>query len=447
LLQSFLLTARIGSGEYVSGGEPQVAVRLTFSRTARFSNLDKLGKRAMSVGANDDLNAASHTFTIKCNSQAMGLRFTEQILKDQTRAFRSILESATYDQQGVARFTTDPNAASPSRAEDFASVIRQLADFGRSLYRAIGTNAPKALRDELRDLAATSDKTIQVVRYDANFVFPWPVIYDYPLPKYKTGEPPAPVCLGGMDSAAGNWTKSCAHGPQNPGYCIYGFWSVRHRVEQLVQLGDPLRDDDPYVQANPNAVFIAVDKPDVYTQQMVDAVRQKISAAIEMSDSDDLLDLLWQSQKRPTLLIVLGHLETQEVTGEPSGARIVLQPNKQWLQANDITDRQLDVGDWDDLPRTLVLLMACGSATTDINTLNDFFKALRTAGAAAIIGTECTAFTALVSRFAREVTLDIWDKKSLGDAVKLFNRRLMAERNPLAFVFNYLGDADLTVVT
>jgi hypothetical protein len=139
-------------------------------------------------------------------------------------------------------------------------------------------------------------------------------------------------------------------------------------------------------------------------------------------------------------------LETTTIFGEPEGPRIVLVPKQQWLQATPITNRQINDGDWEQ-PRTLVLLMACGSGATDITTLNDLMTALTSVGAAAVIGTECAAFSRLVSRFAQEVTLDVWEGASLGEAVKAFNRRLVQAGNPLAFVFNYIGDADLTIAS
>jgi hypothetical protein len=60
------------------------------------------------------------------------------------------------------------------------------------------------------------------------------------------------------------------------------------------------------------------------------------------------------------------------------------------------------------------------------------------------VGTETSVFSDLVSLFAKEVTLSLWEKEAtLGEAMQSFNRRMIASSNPLAFVFNCFGSADL----
>ena len=91
-------------------------------------------------------------------------------------------------------------------------------------------------------------------------------------------------------------------------------------------------------------------------------------------------------------------------------------------------------------------MMACSSGATELTTLNNFVKSLTTAGATAVIGTECVVYASLVARFTKEVMSDLWDKKPLGKAMKFFNRRLVSNGNPLAFVFNCLGNTGIKLV-
>jgi hypothetical protein len=453
LLQSFVLEAKIGAGEYVSGDARQVQVRLNFSRTARFTNLPELAPRDLGIGVNQDQGGGTHSFMFKRGNEALPVHLTESVVRDQVQKFRQILQEATFDAQGGARFATYPEPGTPP-SPDFAEVIRQLADLGNELYQAVFIRAPKPMQTELRAVAGNVDTTIQVVRHDPNFAFPWPILYDFQLPQKIAGAQPPPVCMGGANNGEGNRTpgngsvKRCSHGPRDKVYCIYGFWGIRHRVEQLVALGGSLEDAVEKIQPNPQAgVCLAVGTSDEHTTKMATELRAQLGTAVaELGPGNDLLDLLWQPQSRPAVLIVLGHLETATIFGEPEGPRIVLVPKQQWLQATPITNRQINDGDWEQ-PRTLVLLMACGSGATDITTLNDLMTALTSVGAAAVIGTECAAFSRLVSRFAQEVTLDVWKGASLGEAVKAFNRRLVQAGNPLAFVFNYIGDADLTIAS
>ena len=449
LLQSFILEARLSEREWEVGQEKGVTVRLNFSRTARFANLDQLAPRALSIGVNQNRDETAHTFMLKRNDEAEPLDLTEAIVSDQQKTFREMLQKATVDSTKRPRFATFPKPGEAPSVE-FEEEIRKLADFGRGLYRAIFIRSGKKMQKELRAIAASADDTIQIVRLHPNFAFPWPALYDFQLPQKIAGAPPAPVCLGvdGAAASAAGPTKLCSHGPNDKVYCIYGFWGLRHRVEQLMALGDSLEDAVDKVEPNPQSgICLAVGENDEHTNEMTSELHTKLGAAVfELAPGDDLLDVLWETPKRPAILVTLGHLQTTDIDGELPVTRIVLQPNKKWLQAELLTDRQISDGDWEQ-PRTLVLLMACGAAATDIRTLNDLVMAFTSVRAAAIAGTECVVFTALAARFTKEITLDLWGGKPLGEAVMNFNRRLVSSGNPLAFVFNYLGDADLKIAT
>ncbi|NOT58754.1 MAG: hypothetical protein HOP19_00860 [Acidobacteria bacterium] len=449
LLQSFLLEAQVGADEWIDSPSPQVTVRLNFSRTARFTNLPSLTPRALSIGVNQNPATNEHAFMLKRDSDTLLFPVTEKIIADQQETFRKLLREATTDAQGNPRFPTYPAAGTPP-SEEFNQVIRELADLGGALHHALFVRADKKMQKALREIAAITDDIIQIVRHDPNFAYPWPVIYDFQLPTKIAGAPAPPVCLGGVDAAAAAANANaqhCSHGPKDKVYCLKGFWGLRHQVEQLLALGDNLEDAVVKVERNPQAgICLAVGEKDEHTQKMTDELRNKLGAAVfELKQQEDLLDRLWKPAERPAILVTLGHLETNQIAGEPEGPRIVIQPKQQWLQAQEITNRQIADGDWEQQPNTLILLMACGSAATDIATLNDLSTAFTSTRAAAIVGTECVVFSRLVARFAEEVTLDLWNGMPLGQAVKQFNRRLTGAGNPLAFVFNYLGAADLQV--
>lgn len=451
LLQSFILEARLGENEWAAFQGPQVTVRLNYSRTARFSNLDTLAPRALCIGVNQNSDTTTHAFMLKRNNEALPFSLTEAIVSDRLKTFRKMLQDATVDPGGNPRFPTFPDPDWKSSFE-FEETIRNLADFGREIYQAIFVRSNGNMRKELRSLAGKEDDTIQIVRHDPNFAFPWSVIYDFQLPQKIAGEPPPHVCLGYASETvsdvlpAKDLTKRCSHGPKDRVYCIYGFWGMRHRIEQFMALGEGLRDAIQKVELPSRyGVCLAVGEDDEHTLKMTENLRHRLGdTMVELAPGDDLVDILWEPQKRPAILVALGHLETADIPGEPVGPRIILQARKKWLQAVSITDRQIIDGEWEQ-PKTLVLLMACGAAATDIATLNDLVTAFTSVGAAAIVGTECLVFSRLVARFTEEITLDLWDGVSLGDAVKNFNRRLVGSGNPLAFVFNYFGDADLKV--
>jgi hypothetical protein len=122
-----------------------------------------------------------------------------------------------------------------------------------------------------------------------------------------------------------------------------------------------------------------------------------------------------------------------------------LEPGKQWLTETAISERAAQA--WSQ-PRTAVCLLACGSAATEVETVNDFVTALHTAGANAIIGTECIIGENSSAEFAEHVMATLGTgsaKETLGETMTRFRRKLVNQGIPLGFVFKSLGDVDLTV--
>lgn len=473
LLQSFLLSANICSADEQAAPlklklylpesqateaagarwveietDKQVAVHLAFSQTKRFTNLEQLSPRAISIGMNQN-HGGDHTFMFKVDGLAEGLNVREKTIDEQITTFRKILKANVRDANKKPLFNSDAVPGDPL-SESFKSVVRQLIETGAKLHGALYPRVSKAMHSKLRALAASSDKNIQVIRHDPTSVFPWPIVYDFPLPTKIAGARPPAVCLGfdntGQPSDKTDPVKKCAHGPNQEGYCIFGFWGLRHEVEQLLELTtdpkDSVRDIVPSAQS---FIRLAIGTDDQSTKDLVTTIAAEIGDASTAKPADDLIDVLWDDSTRPGILVVLGHLQMTPVVGEPDEPRIVLEPKKKWFLASSVLNRLKQEEEWDQ-PNTVVLLMACGSGATEITTLNDFVMNLATAGAAAVIGTECLVFPSLVSRFAREITLGLWNTQSLGKTVKLFNRRLVSAGNPLAFTFNCLGNSDIKLI-
>lgn len=473
LLQSFLLRANVAGIEqadpkpvtlklYVaSEGEhadeykwvetetnKQVFVHLAFSQTARFANLDEVEPRIMSIGINLDANGTSHTFMLKAEGKRQGIAIDGKVLQEQTDIFRDILKANVKDAYDDPVFDSYPQPGDKVSSE-FMDVTRQLIKAGAALRGALYNRSTPEMLGALRSLAAGSDKTVQLIRHDPVAVFPWPILYDFRLPKLNFGDAEPAVCLGleNRDTVSGEDfpTKQCKHGPRNAGYCIYGFWGIRHEVEQLLELPGSTKDAVPNITAGSKPfVRLATTADDTYTQDLKTSLAKTMDTAFSDDPGADLMDLLWDDQQRPCILIVLGHMAEKQVVGEPDEPRMLL-PQKKWFLASDVLGRLTYDPPWSQ-PNTLVLLMACSSGATELTTLNNFVTSLTTAGATAVIGTECIVQSSLVARFTREVTSDLWDKKRLGEAMKFFNRRLLSAGNPLVFVFNCLGNTGIKLV-
>lgn len=460
MLQSFRLDADIGAVTAPSGAR-RVEVRLDFSRTESFTNIDDFYPRALTVGLNENRGGHTHSFMMKKDSAAHPLRVTEGRIDSVLKRFRALLEEITFRSDGESRFLPDPPEGAQS--EEFQNAMRDLADLGHELFQLLTGTVKGPMLDQLRRLRDQSDETIQIVRFDPNLVFPWGLVYDYPLPRAMKGSEPRRLCMGTPIPELGPAKpsarrKGCPHNPGHDVYCIEGFWGVRHRIEQLLDLGTDHPTNTVNHVVRPRAcagVQVAVGIEDDYGQELQDALQRELGTSVSVTDAaDDLLSQLWDPARRPAVLIILGHLETEEKDDEPLTPRILLVPRSRlnggpvpedkWLTADAVSELAFDPGRWGEQPHSIVLLMACGTAATDVSTLNNLALSLAPAGPAAVVGTECAVFSGLAERFAREVTLDLWrGTHRLGAAVQAFNRSLLRAGNPLAFAFACYGNADL----
>jgi hypothetical protein len=466
MVQAFRLSAPVG--ERLPTGAEGVTVRLDFATTQRLSagDLELLRERAFCLGVNQDAGGGSHSFMVKRAGAASDFSLTQKVVEEQVDAFRKLLQDATFVppvERGKARFSTYPPAGAASDPE-FLGYVRQLADFGSGLHKLLFNRVSPSVQRQLRTLRKESDRVIQVVRHDVNLAFPWGIIYDYPLGTPITGAPPRPVCLGeplpGLGPAPETVEpRGCPHNPGHDVYCVDGFWGVRHRLEQRFGRAETA---DPTLRrpAGRPGVMLATGIGDDSATELAARLGEKLGAElVTLGKDDNLMGLLWDPARRPAVLIILGHLETRAQDGHPAAPRIALLPRSSWadgkvpeahwLLADGVTNMFIGRDAWSDDPHTLVLLMACSSAATEVGTVNDLVTALVPVGVGAVVGTETPVFSRLAARFAQEVTLALWSDstRTLGEAVQSFNRTLIRSGNPLAFAFTCVGNADLTLAT
>ena len=445
LLQAFTLEALITPEEQVHKGAPVLTVRFEGATTEKFQNVLRLRPRALSIcmveekGADE---AGSVHLRAYARNRAVTIRLSELMTSDRTAEYRRILQAAsihpsTPREPRFLAYPSSPDAQKPGIEE----VLAQLGRLGCDLYRALLLETPDA-SELLAALGSQQDQVIQVLRSRPTQTFPWPILYDYPEPEERVGAP-APVCLG---FEPGDASKPCGC-PRPDRWCARGFWGIRHQVEELLGGGAP----EDVVQAiehpgTGSMVSVACGDEDGGSRTMLKELAGLMSEdRLRMLDlQGDVLAPLWNAD-RPAVFIVLGHLETRELPGEPRGPRIVLVPKEKWLQDKHIIDRCRGGRTWGQQPRSLVMVLSCLSGAVEPATVTDFIRAFKHAGAAAVIGTECTAFSGLLGRFGTHVTRALVEGRTLGQAVTGFRRQLLTERNPLGFIFNAVGSADLVL--
>jgi hypothetical protein len=446
LAQSYLLKASVGATEtFVQ--EQATSVQVEFTRTGTWDEVDVLKPRAISLGMNMS-PGGTHNIIIKGTGSAEEVSLRASTFDNAVKEVRKVLAAAAEDpaNPGLAReYLILTKGAQPDT--DVAETIRKLADWGNRLYGAFFARVvvgQSQIRPDLVRLAASGGEAIQVVRFAYEDTFPWALIYDWD----RHVDENAPVCLGWIVGPDGR-AVPCAHRVDSGVYCARGFWGVRHRVEELLQQPEGSVKSVSASAKGP-AVRVVADSSLAGGQTLFDELTAglgKRNVAFGPNQAQPLLNILFdEPDRRPSLLILLGHHEQRDQTAGGLASRLQIDGKPEWLSEEEVRQRtQKQPSCWNQ-PRSVILLMACESATTGLTTLTDFITTWNTSGAGAIVGTECVVGSKLAADFAQRFTHRVWkNKEELGSAMMGIRGELLAEGNPLAFLFSAVGDLDLNM--
>jgi hypothetical protein len=403
----------------------------------------ELQPRLLSLAINHG-QSGTHQLFVKGEKNAQGEADLNPVTFDPTVAdLRAELDKATRDPRNKNKPRTyKPIARGEPVPPEVAQIVRSLARKGNALHFSLFSSfsEDEDMRKALHNLRVTSDGRLQVVRFNPGSVFPWTLLYDFDIPDNKED---APVCLGYAGDDSGNFNP-CQHVHNSGVYCVRGFWGVRHQVEEFLK---KLAPDSPISRPSgvPPVRILADGTIGSYETLKTDLAAALGRDAIACGPINDreIVELLWKEPpERPAVLIVLGHMEE-------SDERIRLMDSNRMAEGffsrATIAQRAITPAPWGQ-PRSIVMLMACESAATSLQTVNNFVNALRTAGASAIIGTECIIDSGFAASFAHSVTVALFkENKTLGQAITAFRRESLEKGLPLAFAFNAIGNVDLKI--
>jgi hypothetical protein len=402
VLQTFHLTAQINPPW---GAKSSVVVRMDFSQANFFRDVAEVRPRFLSIAANEDA-AGTHRLFMS-GAVATTVPISEASGRQVIERFRELLSR-----------TDERNEKS----------LWELAQLGSKIYDQLLIDVDtKAFEEHLKALQARRGEVIQVIRLAANFPYPWPVVYDWMLP-----EDPSPMCLG-----------SCEHSADNEVFCVNGFWGARLIIEEFIKEKNVQRALSVRSGEGQPTCMVTVGKRaiDKYSRGLVDRLMAADGpfATVEADISQSVLERMWDDTSRPAILVIIGH------TSEGRGALPSV--------AVDTTDRAISSQSvmrfvrkamhprWID-PKAFIFLMACDSASTDLEHLSDVMTSFVTAGAGAVVGAEVKVSTLEVSDFLTAVFTELAQGRSLGEAASAFRLGRLRERRPDAFSFNAFGSAD-----
>ncbi|MCU1244846.1 MAG: hypothetical protein JWN02_756, partial [Acidobacteria bacterium] len=456
LLQSYLIESKVMQSESRQPTEVTVA-RLEVARRPSFDTLPTLGPRIASLGINaSTLRPDEHRFTLKGTEVGSWVSIPEQTIQSAIDDIRRLFGESTRRADGDnARFPKDFTPSERAgRQADFESVIRKMATAGSDLYWRIWKDRPGASTEEntkhqqaLVDIRERSDETIQIMRYDLNYVFPWALLYDFLLPADPVK---APVCDGFLRTVEGRpircaeCLEQCHHDQGGEAICVWGFWGLRHEVEQLLHgeaasvanVIEPLRDGGVLLS-------VGIASSEFFNEAVTTLEGSFGKAILKLGDEDEPGDILWSDSGRPAMAVFLGHHDATE-----GGDWHLSLPGNRWLENRSLKNRlqQRAGAYWSD-PHTVVLLAACGTAPADLRKLSTFVDTFAQAKASAVIGTEVVVFEGLAADLATSLVTSMLregpTRSTLGKAVLDFRRQLLLQLSPLGFVVTPYGDADI----
>jgi hypothetical protein len=424
-----------GRGDRREGLEKPLRRRQSHARVfaeSRLWPLQNLQPHLISLVLNDGLTPGSHQLMMKGGGEALFVNFTEAQISDSLKSIRDALDWASRnDARSGPRFPADQVEGA---VFDFDQVIWRLAEAGHVLHDelfsvALATPLEEALRKAIQD----RDGLIQAVHLTRNFAFPWTSIYDFDLPPHLVGRRVPTICKDFRRKNPDGTTYSCAECLDRCTYpdkinavCVYGFWGTRLQVEQLI--ADKTKKPRELRPVGPGAVAFTTGLSGRFLQEIPNDLTQRLGASVrQIPDDEELAPTLW-TDRRPAILLLVGHYRTKIVDDEPKGPRLTL--SKGFLQPGDILkQRRLHPQDWTD-PRTVYfagrMQWGCGRHHHCI---------------------KLRFYEGVARRFAVEMCEALVTGKSVGAAVVEFRRRLLQNLNPLDLLFTAYGFADLAAPT
>lgn len=437
LLQSFLLTAKIGTAGQAAA-EPCITIVCDFSQTRRFGQLDRLDDRLVSLALNADGNDGTHTLMIRGEGKPISLQWSETQLGGYTEGLRTALFATFADQNG-STFTFDQSLRLIKNSQPSSDdTIRSLAKAGAAVYEQLkgGNNSLRSLLDSIQSV---SQKTLQIVLTDVRYVMPWALLYDYDVPRSEVAKA-LPVCRG--TSADG---KPCNCQATGDRYCLRGFWGLRHVLELLTKGPTPLDSNEPgRIALGPTdpAVGVVSTVTDSFVRTWVDDLKGAPGTPVaEYGDPEELLPLLRNSATRPALVVIVCHHRNAGTNKIPIPE--LLRSNKELLLGlGDVSKELRGKHNWD-APRAVVLLMACASGIARVDTGIDLPAALMELGAGGVVGTECTVYTPMVARIGRDIVRHLRNKESMGTAMREAVWSLAQEGCLAGLAFKYIGRSEV----
>jgi hypothetical protein len=433
LLQSFNMRAVLGDS-FPWQVQGSVEIKCDFSQTRRFGSLDKLEDRLINLSLNDSTDGR-HTLAVKGDGfQPSAVTWDSVFLVKQVDVLRdAIFSGMAKNGKPIFLFNAEKLHLETLPTGTFESAVQEMAIAGSALYDQLYFLNSPPLREALARARKSRDQTIQIGLLQSNYTLPWGLIYDFDLPNIKSGQL-ADVCRGRDEHG-----NACKCMPDDgTKICLRGFWGFRHTVEQLVGTLDPL-DETGGISPQPTKPVMGFVRTlsDAYTDTLSDLFKVQGAEILEYPDPQSFVDLFEQEATRPALVMYVGHQDVEGPAQAPT-PKLLTYASGTLLRLRDVRKR-LDAKKIWNVPRSLVLLLGCATGAERVDAGIGLAGALLELGAIGVLGTECTVYTDLVARVARDLRLALFAGAPMGKALHDVVQQLADEGCPMGLAFTYLG--------
>jgi len=435
----------------------------------------------LNLTLNDD-GSGMHRIVISTKGEQAAIHYdpigSEQLLSDA----RGVIGDCYWQRNDDGSFVVDNEwggtqkrrlALAPDNGKSLKAFkwdLFKLADYGNKLFGLIFNNVtpPKGktqlqwirqLRSTLADTA-----TIQVARTGpAQYVFPWGLVYDYELVSEKDYK----ICKvvdeeWGLNSRRkdGPIPTRCPHHEeayhQQNVICPYGFWGLRHRIEQ-----PPSLSPEENSQAEAVRVIGSDQRFDFHAaftsdsslnqnliQQHIDKLKAIPGLQFAPPPATDWTNVR-QMLRAPQVAYFLCH---GEFDADRKESYLGVGPRDDDLEHrvyvsklnSFMISQELNADEW---ARRAPLIVINGCHTTDLapGQLLNFVSSFASAGASGVIGTEVSVILPVAVEVGELLFQALTQKQAVADAIRSIRWRLANRGNLLGLAYTPYCLADLRI--
>ena len=484
MLQSVAVRAFVSKSNAPPEAIPTVQRDLDWVATTDLQLLDDLAAPVFNIFSNQG-PGGSHWIGVFSDDGAGGMplrsgqmrTLDNLVLTNRTRELRQTMQDVHGDPAYL--YPADKPPADPEVVKFGRHAIIELAKIGLRTYDYLFDSAEDLPDDRLDAFAdaISAPGIVSVARCDSTWAIPWAALYDKYLDvgrdqeitlcsvfesqlmanQWEDGMVAAPQDL--LDDPAACRAQSAC--PLNDNdkrkvtVCPFGFWGIRHQIEQPLQQVEPTADDVTPVELTTDEF----NQASLILRNAAEDVRVAAGAFPFVrvdKHKDDLaaignLALQWESDRQAVMdLLYAGaghHLVYFFCHGVEDGAAFALQVGPEGGPQNTISAESIERSSvhWGKAgnPQPLVVVIACESLATRPEIAHALFGKLKRVNASGVIGSEIS----MAIRLGREAGLlliqAIAGGASVGDAFLDMRRHCLRQFNPLGLALTANAPATL----